>query len=96
VEFSQRAAAEVHRAREWWQEHREKAPGAFDEAMLELVATLEQTPELLGEHARNMPGIRRVYLRRVRYHAYYRVAGHERHVQILSLWHASRGQEPNL
>ena len=95
VEFSRRAASEVERAREWWLNHRDKAPKAFDEEMLDLVTGLERAPQIMGERARNMAGIRRAYLKRIRYYAYFRIRRDRRRVQILSLWHASRGQEPD-
>lgn len=41
-----------------------------------------------------LPGVRRVTLSRIRYYLYYRVT--EDALQVLALWHTSRGQEPIL
>ena len=44
-----------------------------------------------GERA---PGLRRVLLRRTRYHVYYRARGEV--LEVLAVWHASRGAGPGL
>ena len=41
-----------------------------------------------------LDGVRRIYLRRVHYHLYYRIVGVE--VELLTLWHASRESGPDL
>ncbi len=41
-----------------------------------------------------LAGVRRVTLSRVRYHVYYRLADDA--IQILAVWHTSRGQGPDL
>jgi plasmid stabilization system protein ParE len=42
------------------------------------------------------PGTRRVYLTRIRYYVYFQIADDEELVEILALWHASRGSGPPL
>ena len=71
VEVSPRAAREIERAENWWWEHRPKAPVAVAD---ELSAVFEQ----LASQADIKPviasrGIRRIYLRRIRYYLYYRI-----------------------
>ena len=44
-------------------------------------------------HAR-VEGVRRLHLARIRYHLYYRVRPGE--VEVLALWHTSRGSGPSL
>jgi plasmid stabilization system protein ParE len=39
-------------------------------------------------------GVRRVLLRRTRYHLYYRIVGDD--IEILAFWHAGRGTPPPL
>jgi plasmid stabilization system protein ParE len=46
-------------------------------------------------HSR-ISGLRRVLLGRTQYHLYYVVTDEESIVQILSLWHTSRGNAPRL
>lgn len=44
--------------------------------------------------AERAPGLRRVLLRRTRYHAYYRVR--DEVLEVLAVWHAARGVGPGL
>lgn len=39
-------------------------------------------------------GIRRVHLGRIHYYLYYRVKDEQQAVEVLALWHTSRGIEP--
>ena len=50
----------------------------------------------IGTHARNLmlTGVRRLYLARIRYDIYYRVTDAPEHLEILALWHTSRGSKP--
>ena len=38
-----------------------------------------------------LPGVRRVHMARIHYHVYYRVADTPPAVEVLALWHTSRG-----
>ena len=96
VELSPRAAVEVERARRWWRENRDKAPDALEHDLLDLVARLETIAEQVGAEARNMPGVRRVLLQRIRYFAYFRIDEAAGRVEIAALWHASRRGQPRL
>ena len=71
-------------------------PQAFDEELEDLVSQLEREPDVVGQHARNMAGRRRVFIKRIRYYAYFRVVNDGQRVQVLAFWHTSRGREPNL
>ena len=50
-----------------------------------------------GARATNskLEGVRRVHLARVHYHLYYRTT-HEPVIEVLALWHTSRGTPPDL
>ena|SRR5690554_2785087 len=96
VELTAQAAHQLAQAREWWRANRDKAPYAVDDDMNELFMRLEGRPELVGRALEQMPSIRRVHLRRVRYYAYFRTVDGGERVQILALWHASRSGEPAL
>ena len=67
----------------------------MEEELREAFALLAVQPAI-GSPALNpnMKGVRRIHLARVHYHLYYRVHGEE--VQILALWHTSRGVEPRV
>jgi plasmid stabilization system protein ParE len=58
---------------------------------------LARTPRV-GATARPDPGreIRRLLLPRIRYHVFYSVIDSRKTVEILALWHTSRGSEPPL
>ena len=95
VRVSGRAAAHIERAEIWWKENRPLAPLALKEELSQAFALLGLQPNI-GTPARNASteGVRRIHLARVHYYLYYRV--HEDEVQILALWHTSRGIEPSM
>jgi plasmid stabilization system protein ParE len=92
-----RAASAIAEAGEWWVANRPKAPGAFAEELEKSLALISSQPTI-GARSLNatLPGVRRIHLARIHYHLYYRVAGTPPAVQVLALWHASRGPNPNL
>lgn len=60
-------------------------------------ALIEDLP-FTGErvpHSR-IAGLRRLLLGRTQYHLYYVVSEDDRIVEVLSLWHTSRGKRPRL
>jgi plasmid stabilization system protein ParE len=91
------AAAEhqIRAASEWWYEHRESAPGLFGSELRRAFELIVQYPEA-APTARHpeLPGVRRVLLPRTRFYLYYRVAPGG--VEVLALWHTSRGESPRL
>jgi len=96
VVVSALAAEQIHAAAEWWRTNRPKAPQAFREDLERAVSLLTVQP-IVGSRARNakLPGVRRVHLTRIRYDLYYRLVEEpSRQLQILALWHASRGGNP--
>lgn len=90
-----RARTEILAAREWWLANRPAAPQAFDEELERAFHLIRSMPGA-GQPVANPrhPGMRRVLLGRVHYHLYYRVT--EDTVEVLALWHTSRGRGPNL
>ena len=84
-------------AAEWWVTNRPKAPDAFMVELERAIQILSSQP-LIGARARNikLAGVRRLHLPRVHYHLYYRVTSHPEAVEILALWHTSRGTAPKL
>jgi len=95
VEITPRAAAQIERAAAWWAENRPAAPDAIRVDFQEATSLLSRQPGVgaLASTPR-YPGLRRVYLSRVRYHIYYQVRPGK--VVILAFWHASRGVGPSL
>jgi len=96
VDFTRRAAAQAAAAGRWWRENRPKAPDALREELEHAAQLIAVRPEI-GATARNvkLAGVRRLHLSRIRYHLYYRVLdGPPRSIEVLALWHTSRGKEP--
>lgn len=95
VVITARAAAEIEQAAEWWSRHRPAAPGAVREELSRAFALVAAQPRI-GAVARNarVENVSRVHLGRIRYHMYYRVKGDS--LEVLALWHASRGGGPGL
>ena len=96
VELTSQAARQLAQAREWWHAHRDKAPHAVDDDVSALFGLLEGRPEFVGRALEQLPAVRRVHLRRIRYYAYFRIVDGGSRVQIVALWHTSRGDEPKL
>lgn len=91
--ISRRAAREIDRVAEWWATHRPAAPGAVREDLEAAFTLLVEQPGLGGQVPQaSSPGIRRFYLDRTRYWVYYRVRGER--LEVVSVWHASRGTGP--
>ncbi len=71
------------------------APEALEDELTEAFSLLSSQPGIgVPTLSAKTKGVRRVHLARVHYYLYYRVRGDE--VQILALWHTSRGAEPQL
>ena len=81
---------------EWWEANRPKAPGLFDEEIAKALAYLVDAPHsgfpLRGRHR----GLRRLVLHKTRYHLYYNVDEERREVEIVAIWHTSKGKGPPL
>jgi plasmid stabilization system protein ParE len=95
IHVSPRAALQIRTAAKWWAENRSKAPEAFAEEMEHAFDLARRFPSA-GEavaHA-DLPGVRRLLLNRIRYHLYYCVSPENDTVEVLALWHTSRGRRP--
>lgn len=89
------AEAQIEEASDWWFEHRSSARVLFDEELERAFAAIRGMPGV-GQrvvHARR-PGVRRVFMARVRYHVYYVEAGDV--IEVLAVWHSVRDSEPEL
>lgn len=95
VRVTKRAQAQIDRAALWWDQNRDRAREAFDEDLAEAFLLLSAEPGVGAPvlHTRAQ-GVRRLHLARIRYHLYYRIRVDR--VEVLALWHASRGSGPSL
>ncbi len=91
------AAAQIVAASAWWDSNRPKAPDAFHEEIERALQLISTQPQI-GARATNikLAGVRRIHLSRIHYYLYYRVRESPEVVEILALWHTSRGSGPQL
>ena len=97
IEVSDLARAQIVAAEGWWRANRPSAPHAIREDLERASALIARQPEI-GAWARNisLPGVRRLHLARIRYDLYYRVVDEPQRLEVVALWHASRGNVPPL
>ena len=93
IRLSPRAEAEFERVNRWWREHRPAAPRALESEFRAALAFLARTPEA-APRLRANSSLRRLLLRRTRYHVYYRHDREAGQIEILSIWSARRGRGP--
>ncbi|MFA6444886.1 MAG: type II toxin-antitoxin system RelE/ParE family toxin [Sterolibacterium sp.] len=95
VKVSARAASQIHKAAEWWAENRPAAPGAVRTDIGEALALLAQQPGIGAAYeGARIKGVRRLLVGRIRYFIYYRVTPET--LEVLTVWHESRGKQPSL
>lgn len=95
VRVSKRAQAQIERAAQWWDQHRDLAPQAFDEDLAKAFLLLGTEPLIGAPFASiSASGVRRLHLARIRYHLYYRVGRGA--VEVVAFWHTSRGAGPSI
>jgi plasmid stabilization system protein ParE len=95
VKVTLRADRQIQKAADWWLANRPKAPEAFKEELQRGFDLISRQPGV-GAHVTNvkLKGAMRIHLSRIRYFLYYRVRPSR--VEVLALWHSSRGKGPGL
>jgi plasmid stabilization system protein ParE len=95
IVFEHRASLEIEAADAWWRTNRTAAPDLFLTEFERILQAVSLLPEL-GAPARSarIAGVRRILLARTRHYIYYRPTNDV--IQVLALWHTSRGQPPRL
>ena len=95
VVFQHRAAREAEAADEWGRANRDAVPNLFASELERTLAAIAVMPTL-GAPAKSerVAEVRRVLLRKTRYHLYYRVRGNA--LEVLAVWHSARGVGPGL
>lgn len=83
----------MERIAEWWAANRPGAPGAVRKDLQSTLDLLLVQPDIgtLVPDA-SSPGTRRFHLDRIRYWVYYRVR--KNRLEVVSVWHSSRGEGP--
>jgi plasmid stabilization system protein ParE len=95
VIFTARALREIEAAEQWWRANRDKAPSAFTEETAAACTLIASNPTLGKLVPGRREGVRRLPIPRIRYYLYYRIRTNG-DIEILSLWHTSRGRTPRL
>ncbi len=97
LHVDEEAARELRAARSWWRANRSAAPAAFVDDLRRALELIRTQPNV-GMRARNvrLTGVRRIHLSRLRYDLYYRLASDRQIIEVLALWHSSRGTGPNI
>jgi plasmid stabilization system protein ParE len=95
VKISARAASHVRQAAEWWAENCPAAPGAIRTDIGNALTLLAGQPGIGAayEGARTQ-GVRRLLVGRIRYFICYRATRDT--LEVLAVWHVSRGKQPSL
>ena len=96
IVFTRRASSSILETADWWRENRLDAPEAVAEELTRALDILRYQPEAgaVAENVR-LRGVRRILLARIHYHLYYRPRTRPRRIEILEIWHAQRGSDPD-
>jgi plasmid stabilization system protein ParE len=90
------AAEQIRAASEWWYQHRASARGLFSSELRRAFELIVEYPEAAPTASNpEVPGVRRVLLQRTRFHLYYWLTASDT-VEVLALWHTSRGESSHL
>lgn len=98
VRFTPEARLAVREKRLWWEQHREKVPRLFVEELAAVVAKLREGTDKERQQyaARSGRIIWRLLMPKTRNHVYYRVNEVGAEVEILVVWNAVSGANPDL
>lgn len=89
------AEREIRKAASWWRRNRPAAPDLFRAELHRGFDLITRQPEV-GPAAQDvdLAGVRRLHLSRIRYYLYYHLTDDT--VEVIGLWHTSRGGPPPL
>lgn len=79
---------------DWWDANRPKAPGLFDHEMAKALEFLSRAPHSGVSLRGRRRGLRRIVLHKTRYYVYYRIDEADREVEVMAVWHTSKGSGP--
>ncbi|MGH2759767.1 MAG: type II toxin-antitoxin system RelE/ParE family toxin [Actinomycetota bacterium] len=92
VRIAPGAQRQIRDALDWWYQNRKSAPDLLQSELDRAFRLIASQPRIgARSHGKRTRGVRRIHLDRVRYSLYYRATGA---VEVLALWHTSRGEGP--
>lgn len=95
IVFVRRASLEVETIDTWWRTNRTSAPELFVNELEQVLQAVALLPDLgAPAKSKRLEGVRRILLAKTRHYIYYRRTVDA--IQILAVWHTSRGQGPGL
>jgi plasmid stabilization system protein ParE len=94
LRFLKRAERQLQLQQDWWAEHAGAAELLMEEVR-RVVALLKEMPHAGALVKNSRPGTRRVFLR-TKHVFYYRVNEKAGVVEVMRVWHMSRGKTPKL
>lgn len=94
VEFSDEARQQVRQIDAWWRENRPAAPNLFVAELDQATDLLRNAPSIGARYEAGSQFVRRLLLRRTRYHVYF-VEDPSR-VFVVAVWSVRRGHGPEL
>lgn len=81
----------------WWHAKRPSAEGQFDRELSDMLNLLQEAPDIGRRYRRaRIPGLRRILLKKSRYHIYYVHDEEQQAVIVLAVWSAVRRRGPSL
>lgn len=95
--FTATAEEQAHAVADWWAAERPAAPTLFVDELSRAIDRLSDTPGSGAPFDSDvLAGVKRVLLSGSKYHLYYTVHPARHEVLVRAVWHASRGQRPEL
>ena len=93
LRFSRGAFRQIDAADSWWKENRPASPDLFMSELRVGLGQIRRVPTVFADLGDpRMPGLRRLLMPKSRYYIYWTTQAEV--VEILAVWHTSRGQSP--
>lgn len=95
LRVSANAERQIRKAAAWWQRNRRAAPELFRQEIARGFELIRRDPGIAERFLEvDDREVRRLHLPRIRYFLYYEIGDSET-VEVLALWHTSRGTGPS-
>ena len=93
LRLSRAAFRQIDAADSWWRENRPANPELFMTELRSTLTRIQRLPNVFAEiNEPRLPGLRRLLMPRSRYYVYWTTSDDA--VEVLAVWHTSRGMSP--